>query len=99
MSVEDQETQTITPAMFRCTACGAEPVGVVDTLVCRWMTGRDGSIIDWDGNDLDTQASYCRQGLPVLICANGHDYTHWRFTAEVLSTLHVEGSDDGHDPR
>jgi len=66
MSGTEQSLLPITAAMFPCPACGASAVGTIDTLVCRWSTGADGEVTDWQGNDLDTQETLYRDGRPVL---------------------------------
>ncbi len=93
MTEATQTTRPITADMFPCPVCGAVAVGTIDTLVCRWSTHADGTVTDWQGNDLDTQEPLDREGRPVLVCENGHDYTHDAFTAEVMQTLRIEGGD------
>jgi len=80
--------------MFPCPVCGQEPVGTIDTLVCRWRIGDDGTVVDWEGNDVDTQETLSRDGRPVLVCASGHDYTHDAFTVEVMLSLRIRERDD-----
>ncbi len=94
MNGTEQARLPITADMFPCPACGAAAVGTIDTLVCRWSTAADGEVTDWQGNDLDTQERLDRDGRPVLVCANGHEYTHDDFTAEVMLSLRIGG---GHD--
>jgi len=84
----------ITPGLFPCPACGGDPVGTIDTLICHWSVSPDGIIEDWAGNDLNTQETLYRDGRPVLVCIDGHDYTHKDFTGEVMLTLVME-DDDG----
>ncbi len=95
MSTRDHATSALRPDMIACPACGGLPIGTIDTLVCRWSVDRDGEVTDWQGNDLDTQETLYRDGRPVLACANGHDYTHAAFTADVMRTLRIE--EDDHD--
>lgn len=82
--------RAITAEMFPCPVCGADAAGTLDTLVCRWVTDGAGTVVDWAGNDVDTQETLYREGRPVLVCAEGHDYTHVAFTAEVMGALAVE---------
>jgi len=94
----EQSTIPITPEMFPCPTCGVDPVGTIDTLICRWSVGPDGIIEDWAGNDLDTQETAYEGGYPVLVCRDGHAYTHPRFTDVVMATLRTrEGNNDGND--
>ncbi len=93
----NETTRPITSDMFPCPMCGTAAAGTIDTLVCRWSTDADGTVTDWQGNDLDTQETLYRNSRPVLICESGHDYTHESFTAEVMQTLRIEGGDDGED--
>lgn len=89
MTVCPHDMRPITPALFPCPGCGAEPIGTIDSLVCRWLTASDGTIIDWEGDDLDTQETLYRDALPILACPNGHAYTNPTFTAEVMQSLHL----------
>ncbi len=97
MSGTEQALLPITAAMFPCPACGASAVGTIDTLVCRWSTGADGEVTDWQGNDLDTQETLYRDGRPVLVCESGHDYMHEDVTAEVMLSLRIKRGHDGKD--
>ena len=60
--------------------------------------GPDGTVDDWAGNDTDTQNTLYQEEAPVLVCGDGHAYTHPRFTDTVMSTLRItEGTDDDDD--
>jgi len=98
MNRTEQSTIPITPEMFPCPTCGVDPVGTIDTLICRWSVGPDGTVDDWAGNDTDTQNTLYQEEAPVLVCGDGHAYTHPRFTDTVMSTLRItEGTDDDDD--
>ena len=89
MNRTKQSTIPITPAMFPCPACGSGAVGTIDTLICRWSVGPDGTVEDWAGNDLDTQETAYEGEYPVLVCGNGHEYTHPAFTDAVMAALRI----------
>jgi len=86
-----QTTRHITSDMFPCPVCAAAAVGTIDTLICRWSTHADGTVIDWQGNNLDTQETLYRDSRLVLVCESGHDYTHESITSAVKLSLRIEG--------
>lgn len=81
--METAMTDVATPTAkeMLCPECGAFPMGTVETVIARFHPIIDeDDPVEYNGDtDLDTQQTMKRDGLGVLICENGHEYTSGRW--------------------
>ncbi len=82
---------------IKCPECGEPPVGTLETMTITGVALFNDSL-EWCGDtdielDYDAQETVERDGLPVLVCDQFHEWTDPRVTFEVCNGIEKEAKE------